>query len=303
MQTRYTDLNTYFRDIFGCRVQKITLDAGMGCPNRDGTISRTGCIYCNQKGSGTGGHALGKSIAQQAEDGKQALARRYKAKKFIAYFQSYTNTYAPADRLKQLYDQALQIDGMVGLSVGTRPDCVDDEKLDLLASYADQYLTWVEYGLQSVHDATLARINRGHDFSAFEKAVAGARKRGINVCAHVILGLPGESESQMMETARTLSAMDVNGVKIHLLYVVRGTVLHWWYEQGRYKCLSRDQYAELVCAFLARLRRDIVIQRLTGDPHPNELIAPQWAINKGETLERIRNILENRDLYQGKFAG
>ncbi|MCF8036892.1 MAG: TIGR01212 family radical SAM protein [Desulfobacteraceae bacterium] len=303
MQTRYTDLNTYFRGIFGCRVQKITLDAGLGCPNRDGTISRTGCIYCNQKGSGTGGHALGKSIAQQAEEGRQALARRYKAQKFIAYFQSYTNTYAPADRLKNLYDQALQIHGMVGLSVGTRPDCVDDEKLDLLASYADQYLTWVEYGLQSVHDATLARINRGHDFAAFEKAVEGARKRGINVCAHVILGLPGESESQMMETARTLSAMDVNGVKIHLLYVVRDTVLHRWYEQGRYRCLSRDQYAELVCAFLARLRRDIVIQRLTGDPHPNELIAPQWALNKGEALERIRAILRQKDLYQGKLVG
>ncbi|MFW6011320.1 MAG: TIGR01212 family radical SAM protein [Desulfosalsimonas sp.] len=302
MEERYTDFNSYLRGIFGCRVQKITLDAGLGCPNRDGTISRAGCIYCNQKGSGTGAHALGKSIEQQVEEAKQALFKRYKAKKFIAYFQSYTNTYAPVEKLKDLYDRALAFEGMAGLSVGTRPDCVDDEKLDLLAGYTDKYLVWVEYGLQSVHDKTLERINRGHDFAAFERAVESTRKRKLNVCAHVILGLPGESELDMMDTARTLSAMDINGVKIHLLYVVKNTPLEHLYNQGLYRCLKQDEYADLVCGFLARLRKDIVIQRLTGDPHPGELAAPKWAEKKSQTLQLIRKILEQRDLYQGSLV-
>ncbi|MCF8094492.1 MAG: TIGR01212 family radical SAM protein [Desulfobacteraceae bacterium] len=301
MEKRYTDFNTYLRSIFGCRVQKITLDAGLGCPNRDGTISYAGCVYCNQKGSGTGAHALGKSIEQQATEARQALARRYKAKKFIAYFQSYTNTYAQASKLKELYDRALGIDGMVGLSVGTRPDCVDDEKLDLLAGYQDRFPVWVEYGLQSAHDATLRLINRGHDFAAFEKAVEASRKRGLKVCTHVILGLPGESREQMMETAETLSKMDINGIKIHLLYVVKETVLERWYQQGGYACLTRDEYADLVCGFLARLRKDIVIQRLTGDPGPDELIAPQWARNKSGTLEKIQKTMEESELYQGSL--
>lgn len=299
MQNRYTDFNSYLRGIFGCRVQKITLDAALGCPNRDGSISHSGCVYCNEKGSGTGATALGKSIEQQAAEAAQALARRYKAKKFIAYFQSYTNTYAPASRLKDLYDRALSVESMCGLSVGTRPDCVDEEKLDLIAGYRDRFLVWVEYGLQSAHDSTLRLINRGHDFAAFENAVLASRKRGINVCAHVILGLPGESEKQMIETAKVLSAMDINGVKIHLLYVVKDTVLETWYRQGEYTCLERDEYVDLVCRFLSHLRKDIVVQRLTGDPHPGELVAPEWALNKTDTLECIRSTLEEKDLCQG----
>ncbi|MFP4572183.1 MAG: TIGR01212 family radical SAM protein [Desulfobacterales bacterium] len=302
MQKRYTDFNSYLRSIFGCRVQKITLDAQLGCPNRDGTISSAGCIYCNVKGSGTGAHALGKSIEQQVAEAKQALFRRYKAKKFIAYFQSYTNTYAPASKLKDLYERALSFDGMAGLSVGTRPDCVDDEKLDLLAGYKDRYLVWVEYGLQSVNDETLKKINRGHDFAAFENAVQASRKRGINVCAHVILGLPGETDRQMMKTAETLSAMDINGVKIHLLYVVKDTALERLYRQGGYTCLSQEQYVDLVCGFLARLRKDIVIQRLTGDPHPGELVAPHWATKKSETLQQINKTLEQKNLCQASLV-
>ncbi|MFP3999437.1 MAG: TIGR01212 family radical SAM protein [Desulfobacterales bacterium] len=302
MQKRYTDFNSYLRSIFGCRVQKITLDAQLGCPNRDGTISSAGCIYCNMKGSGTGAHALGKSIEQQVAEAKQALFRRYKAKKFIAYFQSYTNTYAPASKLKDLYERALCFDGMAGLSVGTRPDCVDDEKLDLLAGYKDRYLVWVEYGLQSAHDDTLRRINRGHDFAAFENAVQASRQRGINVCAHVILGLPGETDRQMMKTAETLSAMDINGVKIHLLYVVKDTALERLYRQGDYTCLSQEQYVDLVCGFLARLRKDIVIQRLTGDPHPGELVAPHWAKKKSETLQQINKTLEQKNLCQASLV-
>lgn len=302
MENRYTDLNTYLRGIFGCRVQKITIDAGLGCPNRDGTLSRAGCIYCNQQGSGTGAHALKKSISCQVQEGRTALFRRYKAKKFIAYFQSYTNTYAPVGRLKQLFDEALESRDMAGLFVGTRPDCVDDEKLDLIAGYQEQHLVWVEYGLQSVHDQTLSLINRGHDFATFTRAVDAARKRNISVCTHVILGLPGESKAQMMQTADILSGMNINGVKIHLLYVVKNTTLHHWYQQGKYTCLTHDQYVDLVCSFLSRLRKDIVIQRLTGDPHSSELIAPTWAKNKAETLNRIRSNLEKNNLYQGIYT-
>jgi hypothetical protein len=302
MDNLYTDFSSYLRAVFGCRVQKINIDAGLTCPNRDGTLSHAGCIYCNQKGSGTGAHNLGKSISLQVQEGKTALSRRYKAKKFIAYFQAYTNTYAPASKLKRLWDEALKDPEMAGLFVGTRPDCVDGKKLDILAQYQNSHLVWVEYGLQSAHNKTLELINRGHDFAAFVKAVDESRKRNINVCAHVILGLPGESEAEMMQTADILSDMGINGVKIHLLYVVKNTVLAKWYRQGRYKCLSQDQYVDLVCSFLARLKKDLIIQRLTGDPHPDELVAPQWAKNKAQTLNLIRSSLEKQNLYQGIYA-
>lgn len=220
---RYSDYNAYLRSLFGERVQKISVDAGLTCPNRDGTLSRSGCIYCNAKGSGTGAFARGLSVSQQIEAGKIGAMKKYKARKFLAYFQSFTNTYAPVDHLKALYDEALSCDGVVGMAVGTRPDCVDKEKIDLLDAYTKDYLVWLEYGLQSAHDATLALINRGHDFKAFEAAVAlAAPKKKLNVCAHIILGLPGETRAMMLENANILGGLGVNGVKIHLLYVVRG---------------------------------------------------------------------------------
>jgi hypothetical protein len=302
MDHRYTDFNTYLRRRFGCRVQKITLDAGLGCPNRDGTLSSGGCIYCNPRGSGTGAHAQGISISEQMRQGKAFLGRRYKARKFIAYFQSYTNTYAPVETLRRLYDEALAAENVVGLSVGTRPDCVDAGILDLLQGYRDEYLVWIEYGLQSAHDATLAAINRGHDFQAFVRAVADTRRRGIRICAHVILGLPNETRADMLETARRLADLPVDGLKIHLLYVVKGTPLEQLYRQQRYRCLEQDAYVELVCDFLERIPADMVIQRLTGDPHSEELVAPSWALNKRQTLQMIRDRLEERDTWQGRHA-
>lgn len=302
MQKRYSDLNAYFRETFGCRVQKITVDAGFSCPNRDGSISSGGCIYCNERGSGTGNHSKGMSITDQLEAGKHALSRRYKAEKFIAYFQSFTNTYAPVDRLRKVYDEALAVSGIVGLSIGTRPDCVDDAVLALLENYAQSRLVWIEYGLQSVHDKTLTLINRGHDFACFEKAVQATRGRGINICAHVILGLPGETRAHMMETARRLAQMDIDGIKLHLLYVVRGTRLADMYQAGEYRCLSQAEYVGLVCDFLERLPITVVIQRLTGDPHPQELLAPEWSLKKGETLSLIRETLEKENRYQGRLT-
>ncbi len=296
---RYYDFNTYLRSIFGCRVQKISIDAGLSCPNRDGTISRKGCIFCNARGSGTGAYAKGLSVTDQLVNGKARLSKRYKAKKFIAYFQSFTNTYAPIDRLKSLYEEALAVEDVVGLSIGTRPDCVDEPVLKLLQGYTENYLVWIEYGLQSVHDSSLSIINRGHDFKCFQQTVDATKNRGIKVCAHVILGLPDEKRSHMLETAKAVAKMEIDGIKIHLLYVVKGTELEKIYQQGRYKCLEQEEYVNLVCDFLELIPHNMVIQRLTGDPHPEELVAPEWSLRKTETLALIKKTLEKRDSWQG----
>ncbi|WP_321495101.1 TIGR01212 family radical SAM protein [uncultured Desulfobacter sp.] len=298
---RYSDYNAYLRNLFGERVQKISVDAGLTCPNRDGTLSRSGCIYCNAKGSGTGAFARGLSIARQIEAGKIGAQKKYKARKFLAYFQSFTNTYAPVAHLKALYDEALSCEGVVGMAVGTRPDCVDKEKIDLLDTYTKDYLVWLEYGLQSAHDATLALINRGHNFKAFQTAVAlAAPKKRLNVCAHIILGLPGETRAMMLENARILADLGVNGVKIHLLYVVRGTALDEMYRQGLYSPLEQQAYVDLVCDFLERLPKSVIIQRITGDPHPDELVAPLWSARYRDTFNMIQHTLEARESCQGK---
>ncbi|MGD8269450.1 MAG: TIGR01212 family radical SAM protein [Desulfobacterales bacterium] len=300
---RYNDYNTYLRNIYGCRVQKISVDAGLTCPNRDGKLSTAGCIYCNARGSGTGAHAGGLSITEQLLEGKAALSRRYKAKKFIAYFQSFSNTYAPVSTLRRLYDEALAVDDIVGLSIGTRPDCVAEPVLDLLTGFAADHLVWIEYGLQSAHDNTLALINRAHDVACFQKAVDATQARGLKVCAHVILGLPQETRAHMLATAQFLADLPVAGVKLHLLYVVRGTPLDRLYREGTYRCLSQAAYVELVCDFLEYLPEQVVIQRLTGDPHPAELVAPQWSLRKRETLAMIKTALEERNTWQGKRLG
>ena len=295
----YYDLNRALRKRFGCRVQKISLDAGLTCPNRDGTIGRGGCIYCNDRGSGTGA-APSLSITAQLEEAKAFLRRRYKAEKFIAYFQSFSNTYAPVEKLRSLYDEALAVRDIVGLAIGTRPDCVDDAVLDLLTHFSARTYVSVEYGLQSIHNRTLERINRGHAFEAFRDAVEKTRARGIDVCVHVILGLPGEDRNDMLETAEALAVMDIQAVKIHLLYVVRGTRLQALYEAGTYRCLDREEYAQTVAAFLAVLPPGVIIHRLTGDPHPAELVAPLWALEKQANLQAVREELRSNDLWQGK---
>ena len=298
---RYRDFNTYLKEIFAERVQKISLDAGLGCPNRDGTISRRGCIFCDRRGSGTGAlinHGL--SIEQQIAEAKGFIQKRYKAKKFIAYFQSFTNTYAPLSQLKALYDRALIHKDMVGLSVATRPDCVNREILTLLSSYQADHLVWLEYGLQSSHDKTLKLINRGHDVTCFKQSVLMADEYSINICAHIILGLPGEDREMMLQTARFLSNLPIRGVKIHLLYVVKGTPLSELYHKEGFRCLNRNEYANLVVDFLELLPPDMVIQRLTGDPIQSELVAPLWAKEKQVNLKLIQTTLERRKTWQGR---
>ncbi len=298
---RYYDLNSYFKETFGFRVHKLSLDAGLTCPNRDGKISSEGCIYCNQKGSGTGAHEKGLSITEQILQNKEAVSKRFKVNKFIGYFQSYTNTYAPLEKLKKIYSEALSQEDVIGLAIGTRPDCISEEIIQLLEKYAKNKLIWIEYGLQSMHDKTLKLINRGHDFESFEKAVFMTRDRGIKICAHVILGLPGEKKKDMLETAKALKKLKIDGVKIHLLYIIKGTPLEKLYENGEYTCLTQKEYVDIVSDFIGFLPENCVIQRLTGDPHPKELAAPAWALKKQETLNFIKSELEKKNIWQGKF--
>jgi uncharacterized protein len=303
MKTKpYRDYNTYLRALFGCRVQKITVDAGFTCPNRDGSRGWGGCIYCNARGSGTGAAKAGQSVTEQLTTAKAHLVRRYQAKKFLAYFQAFSNTYAPLSRLREVYEEALSVTDIVGLAIGTRPDCVPDEILDYLAELAQHHLIWLEYGLQSADDATLERIRRGHDVAAFVEAVQRSRRRQLPVCVHVILGLPGETRATMLDTARFVAAHDIQAIKIHLLYVIKGTTLEDWYRRGAYQCLTRDQYVDLVSEFLTLLPPEMIIQRLTGDPHRDELVAPAWALEKQQNLQAIHATLEKHQLSPGKAS-
>ncbi len=295
----YRDLNSYLKGRFGERVQKITLDAGLTCPNRDGRIGTGGCLYCNARGSGTGAWDRGQSITAQMQGGIVRLARRYGAAKFIAYFQSFSNTYAPIEKLRKLYDEALAFPAVVGLSLGTRPDCLSHDVLDLLAGYARDRLVWLELGLQSGHDATLQRLNRGHDVACFTAAVTRAAARGLQVVSHVILGLPGEGPRDMTATAAYLARLPVHGVKIHLLYVVKDSGLARLHQAGECVCLTEDQYVQRVVDFIERLPAHLVIHRLTGDPHPEELVAPAWCLDKPRVLRLLREEFDRRGTRQG----
>jgi hypothetical protein len=296
---RYTAFSDELRRVFGCRVQRISVDAGFTCPNRDGTAGTGGCIFCGGKGSGSFGIRPELSVASQLLHGKEFLARRYGAARFLAYFQAYSNTYAPVEHLRLLYDEALSVPDVAGLIVGTRPDCLPADVLDLLAGYARSTYFWLELGLQSPLDRTLSLLNRGHDFASFADAVARSRERGIRVCAHVILGLPGETREEMLATAGILNDLGVEGVKIHQLHVMRGTALEEMHRRGEVRCLERDDYVGLVCDFLERLDPAIVIHRLVGDAPADHLVAPDWSLRKGEVLDAVDAELARRGTGQG----
>jgi len=299
MDKRYNTYSEELKRVFGCRVHRISVDAGFTCPNRDGTVGTEGCIYCGGKGSGAHGIEAGVPVTEQIEAGKEVMTRKYKAKRFLAYFQAYSNTYAPVETLRQLYDEALAVDGVVGLIVGTRPDCLPPETVALLAEYARKTYFWLELGLQSPLDRTLDFLGRGHDFATFANAVRACKGVGIRVCAHVILGLPGETREEMLSTAGIVNGLGIDGVKIHLLHVMKETPLAELYHRGEVRMLDRDEYVGLVCDFLERLRPDISIQRLTGDGGHDHLIAPRWSLQKFEVLNAIDYELERRGSRQG----
>ena len=297
---RYYQFSEYLKTKFGKKVYKITLDACFSCPNRDGTISSGGCIFCDDGGSFSRAHSSLLSVRDQVYTGVKTLGERFKAQKFMSYFQAYSNTYKPVDELKKIYDESLCHPDVVGISIGTRPDCVDEQKLDLIASYTENYETWIEYGLQSMHDRTLKFINRGHDFETFLKAFQETKKRGIKTGVHVILGLPGETKQDMLETVKMLADIGADGVKFHCLCIFPNTKLYDLYEQGSIKLLEEDEYIDIACDCLELLPSDTTIHRLGGNGLQAIKVAPKWLNKKFEILNRIEIELEKRNSYQGK---
>ena len=298
---RYYDLKAFFVNRFGCKVYKLQIDAGFTCPNRDGTVAHGGCIYCDDRFSKLRQMGPLPSVTEQIERGKEFYRGKRGAQKFIAYFQTATNTYAPVERLRALYDEALSQDDIVGISVGTRPDCVPDEVLRLFEGYARDRHVWLEYGLQSIHGRTLELINRGHDYETFLDAVDRTAGRNINICVHIIVGLPGEKREDIMQTARALASLPIQGIKIHLLLALSGTPLGNLYKRGEVRMITKEEYVSTVCDILEVLPPEMVIQRLTADGYRDIYLAPDWGINKMAVLNAIDGELERRNSWQGKI--
>ena len=299
----YYSFNNYLKERFGERVQKITLDAGLTCPNRDGTRGRGGCIYCDAKGSGNAGSKKYPDIKAQVVSGKAFLSKRYKANKFIVYFQSFSNTYASPETLKKMYDQAVSVPGVVGLSIATRPDCLTPEVIELISEYTDKFMVWLELGMQTSNDATLKRINRGHSYNEFVSGFSLAREYPLLICTHVIIGLPGETKKDILKTANDLAGLNPDGVKIHSLYIAKNTALEQLYHKKEFIPIGQDEFAGLACDTLEVISEKTVIHRLTGDPLPDELVAPDWTLYKQETLKRIEQEMARRNSRQGCLYG
>jgi radical SAM protein (TIGR01212 family) len=296
---RYNQFSEELKRVFGCRVQRISVDADFSCPNRDGVLDTLGCIFCGGHGSGSHGIPRQFSVAEQIEDGKEVMRRKYKARRFLAYFQAYSNTYAPVETLTARYTEALSVPDVAGLIVATRPDCVPDAVLDYLQELSRKTYLWLELGIQSIHDKSLALLNRRHDQACSVDAIQRATSRGLRVCIHVILGLPGETRDEMLAMAGELNRLGVNGVKLHLLHVMKGTVLAEMYARGEVQVLDRDKYAGLVCDFLELLDPRILIHRLTGDGGHDNLVAPLWSLKKFEVLNLIDAEMARRGTRQG----
>ncbi|MBC9784049.1 TIGR01212 family radical SAM protein [Heliobacterium chlorum] len=297
---RYHSWNYHLRQIFGEKIMKVSLNAGMSCPNRDGTVGTGGCIFCCPQGSGACAGDPTEEIRTQFRKVREKLHRKWPNGKHIAYFQAFSNTYADPDQLRRIYEEALAQDGVVGLSISTRPDCLPEPVLEVLDELNQRTYLWVELGLQSVHDRTLQKINRGHDAATFYRALAQLRARNIRTCVHIILGLPGESEEDMFVTGQAVASMDIQGLKFHSLHVMKGTALADSYAAGELDVIDRETYVRQVVNILEILPPQVVIQRLTGDAPQELLVAPQWITRKWGTLQGIDKLLEERNSWQGK---
>jgi uncharacterized protein len=298
---RFHSFNRELRRVFDTRVYKIGLRLDFTCPNRDGTVAVGGCIYCNNTSHTPKDYRPRTSVTEQLEKGAQAIRQRHRAGKFIAYFQSYTNTYDATAKLERLYREALDFPDVVGLAIATRPDCLPDATVDLLGALSKRTYLWLELGLESMYDRTLAWINRGHDLSAYVDAVSRAKQRNLRLCTHLILGLPGESREEILATSQLLNRLDIDGVKLHNLHVIRDTVLEKLYHEGQVPLLSRDDYVRLVVDFLEQLNPRIIVHRLTGETYRAITVAPDWSINKMGVHNRIYEALESRDTWQGRL--
>lgn len=299
---RFHSYNYYLRHRFGQRVHKVSLDAGFTCPNVDGTVARGGCVFCDNRSFSPSRRQPRSDIRGQLDEGIRRIQLRYKADRFLAYFQPATNTYAPVDRLRPLYDSALAHPQVVGLAIGTRPDCVPDDVLDYLSDLAGRTYLSVEYGLQTIHDRSLDWMNRGHHHDAFLDAIQRSRGRGFEICAHVILGLPGESHEDMLATAREVARLRLDAIKIHNLYVVKGTQLAEDYAAGRVQLLTRDEYVRTVVDFLELLPPNCVVERISGDAPPDYFVAPAWCLDKPALRAAIDAEFTRRDTWQGRLC-
>lgn len=298
---RYHTWNYHLRQMFGEKVFKVPLDAGFTCPNRDGTVGLGGCIFCSSRGSGDFAGTRNMNLFQQFSEVTQKIHLKWPKAKYMGYFQAYTNTYAKASDVRQMYESVLGFENVVGLSIATRPDCLPPEILDVLEEINRKTYLWLELGLQTMHDRTLKLINRGHDYQAFLHAVKELRQRDIRICTHIILGLPGENERDMLDTAEAIASLPVQGLKIHLLHLLRGTPMVELYEHGDLNFLEQPEYVELVVKILERMPPEVVIHRLTGDGPPEDLIGPLWSRKKWEVLNAIDAELLKKNTWQGRL--
>lgn len=300
ISSRYNFFGDYLRNRYGTRVWKIPLDGGFTCPNRDGTKGRGGCIFCDGDGSGAESTRYNESIHEQMRRAIDGFERSDTTGLYIAYFQSFTGTYAPIDVLKSKYDEALSFPGIQGIMIGTRPDCVPDDVLNLIATYnRPDFELWLELGMQSIHNDSLKVLNRRHDHATTLDAIERAASKDIPVCVHVILGIPGETWHDMMATAETISRLPVSGVKIHHLHIIANTPLDKLYHKGKAPLFTLQEYVSTVTDFMERLRHDIIIHRISGDHQEEGLVAPEWTHLKGTIQRDIEEEFIRRETYQG----
>ncbi|WP_278583406.1 TIGR01212 family radical SAM protein [Prevotella nigrescens] len=296
MEQYYHDFGTWIRNQLPFRVQKISIDAGFTCPNRDGRIGIGGCIFCDNKSFNPSYCSHKKSVTEQLEDGKRFFAKKYPDMKYLAYFQAYTNTYDVVDKLKQLYEEALKVEDVVGIVIGTRPDCVSSELLDYLEELNKRTFLIVEYGIESCNDDTLRYINRGHDFACTRKAVEETAKRGIYVGGHVIMGLPGEDASESLRQAPIISSLPLTMLKIHQMQIIKGTRLAKIYKEGPFHLYTIEEYIDLITQYIGLLRSDLVLERFVTQSPPEMLIAPKWGLKNYEFINLLNNRLREMRL-------
>lgn len=295
----YNSLNSYLKNKFGCKVYKLSLNSGLSCPNRDGTISYGGCIFCSEGGSGDFASNTILSITEQIEAAKIKVAGKIKGGKYIAYFQAFTNTYGPIDYLRKIYTEAIMHPDIIAISIATRPDCLSNEILELMSELNKIKPVWVELGLQTIHEQTAAYINRGYNLQCFEEAINNLNKIDVEIIVHIILGLPYETKNDMYSTVKYLGSKKIHGIKLQLLHVLKNTQLAYEYELNKFEVLSMNEYIEIVANCLKLIPENIVIHRLTGDGPKSLLIAPLWSANKKLVLNSINKYLSDNNVQQG----
>ena len=296
---RYHTLNYFYKNKFGIKVFKVSLNGGFSCPNLDGRIGYGGCIYCSKSGSGEFGGDKEDSLEEQFLKMKEVVNKKHIPCKYIGYFQARTNTYASLDVLKEKYECILKQDDVIGLNIATRCDAISDDCLDYLEELSKRTFLTIELGLQTIHEKTSVLINRCHSLKQFEDMVVKLRKRNINVCVHIINGLPYEAEEMMLDTVRYLNKLDIQGIKIHMLYIIKDTVIDTMYKKERFKILSKEEYIDIIIKQLELLRPEIVINRITSDPDKETLVEPRWLVDKCQLLNDIDKEMKRRNTYQG----